>query len=1290
MDSRVRMGEAQAGKKTFSLRKSIPRVIGALFLIFMAAFFYNGYFRGLDNQQTILYASDELLAGSPMSFRILLLTRQEGAPIAGASVKLELQRENCREKTLLFKSRTDRNGSVEPSIIVPELAEGRYNLIINTKSRKGVDRVVRPVMVTRTYRMLLSTDKPVYQPGQVIHMRMLAVDKGKMKTAAGASALFEVLDPRGNKVFKKSIPLGAYGVASADFTLAHEILLGAYHIKTTVGNDSAERVVEVKRYVLPKFKVAFNPSRRTYLPSETVTGTVSGEYFFGKKVKNSRVTIDLSTFDVAFHRIARVEGRTDEEGVYNFSLDLPAYFVGQPLDKGRGMLKFDVAIIDGAGHEEHVTDTLTVAESLEESPVASESNPARKGRIPITIDCIPERENLLKDVENRIFVVTTLPGGTPLSCEVTLRIAGDLAKSRSDEFGVAEFAFTPRLGIVEIELTAGKGSEYYGSSKLQLSPDIRREDLMLRTNRSLYRAGDELSLTVLSPDPQGTVYVDVLRDKQTLLTRSLDLIAGRGGLVCDLTDDMVGTLRINAYRITRGAETVRDTRTIAVRNARDLVVKVDADRDVYRPGEKSTLNFQVKDSTGKPVAAALGLSIVDESVFALAEKHPGLEKVYLALEKELMEPRIEVCSHNSSLDMKQIAAQNSYTPEAQRAAAVILAALRDLAGNTFINSMPEKMDRRENEMSKSRSVGFTMLVAFLMACLLWITLRVSDCTLREHQSEEAPLLNALHYACLFVLSLMLSLSMCPEAFRYGDFAVLIVLFIFCILLLLPCLQACAYLYRYSGWEALSQFLLIVVLSNISVIYFLGSTRIISGYAPPPVYFAVIILGTGIVSIFARSLITLRTHSGSRGLIWGFFLILPLFLSVMSLKDSHSGMAAIYLILYLVVSLVIHSVTSPGRSYSFTCAELLLVLLIVALLAAVIAPNFLRARCQGQSTACKSNLKNIATALEMFSTDHGGRYPALLSELTPKYVKSIPTCPSAGKDTYSSSYRVRRDPDYFQICCSGTNHADVGLASNQPAYDSVQGLIESGCGDAAPPAGTGAESSPGSPKAPSTIAGIRVRQFFPETLYWNPLVITDSSGKASVEVPMADSITTWRLTGTAHTERGVMGTFAKPIRVFQDFFIDPDLPEHLTRGDMITLPVALYNYLPRKQELAVSLIKDDWFEVPGAMEKQITMNPHEVTSVSFTIRAREVGDHQFTVCARSHSQKDAVSRTIRVDPDGRETLFVQNGTLASDLHCTISVPAESVPGGNTIVVKIYPGVSTQILDGLDGMLKMPYG
>ena len=49
--------------------------------------------------------------------------------------------------------------------------------------------------------------------------------------------------------------------------------------------------------------------------------------------------------------------------------------------------------------------------------------------------------------------------------------------------------------------------------------------------------------------------------------------------------------------------------------------------------------------------------------------------------------------------------------------------------------------------------------------------------------------------------------------------------------------------------------------------------------------------------------------------------------------------------------------------------------------------------------CKRNLRNIATALEMYSTDYGGRFPPTLVDTTPNYLRTVPTCPSTKTVAY---------------------------------------------------------------------------------------------------------------------------------------------------------------------------------------------------------------------------------------------------------------------------------------------------
>jgi hypothetical protein len=127
--------------------------------------------------------------------------------------------------------------------------------------------------------------------------------------------------------------------------------------------------------------------------------------------------------------------------------------------------------------------------------------------------------------------------------------------------------------------------------------------------------------------------------------------------------------------------------------------------------------------------------------------------------------------------------------------------------------------------------------------------------------------------------------------------------------------------------------------------------------------------------------------------------------------------------------------------------LALAVVVGGFLGVIWVPNFIRARAQGSMTACKTNLKNIGTACEMYSTDWAGKYPASLAQLTPNYLKTIPECPPAARVTYTLqtgpqvAYNSPGREDYYFICCEGENHTAISVPANYPQYDSVSGLIE---------------------------------------------------------------------------------------------------------------------------------------------------------------------------------------------------------------------------------------------------------
>ena len=64
-----------------------------------------------------------------------------------------------------------------------------------------------------------------------------------------------------------------------------------------------------------------------------------------------------------------------------------------------------------------------------------------------------------------------------------------------------------------------------------------------------------------------------------------------------------------------------------------------------------------------------------------------------------------------------------------------------------------------------------------------------------------------------------------------------------------------------------------------------------------------------------------------------------------------------------------------KKRGFTLIELLVVIAIIAILAAILFPVFAKAREAARATSCKSNLKQLGTAVQMYSQDYDEAYPA---------------------------------------------------------------------------------------------------------------------------------------------------------------------------------------------------------------------------------------------------------------------------------------------------------------------------
>ena len=223
-----------------------------------------------------LLGQTHYLAGAPAALRVIVTDGTPNASsIPNGAVRIDLLEHNAAPQ-ILFTSKLDHHGSANAEFRFPASLTGDASLRITAETPLGTVETTDTVRLENKVSILLTIEKPVYQPSQTIHVRALALDRSDHHAASSRKITFELEDARGNRVFRKSTETDSFGIASAEFVLADEVNLGAWHLHALMPSDAkstqdnaAELTLQVERYVLPKFRVSINLAQKDGKPHAT-------------------------------------------------------------------------------------------------------------------------------------------------------------------------------------------------------------------------------------------------------------------------------------------------------------------------------------------------------------------------------------------------------------------------------------------------------------------------------------------------------------------------------------------------------------------------------------------------------------------------------------------------------------------------------------------------------------------------------------------------------------------------------------------------------------------------------------------------------------------------------------------------------------------------------------------------------------------------------------------------------------------------------------------------------------
>lgn len=307
---------------------------------------------------------------------------------------------NGRDEELKPKEWTKSGDSLTAEFSLPApLNDGDYLLTVTAHSPVGESKVELPLPLYTPARVHLITDRPLYEPGNVVRFRALALKASDLSPLDGRPGTFRVSDPNGEVLLEERAAAGQWGVVEGNFPLDAEAESGEWSVTWTSGTASQTRSFTVKPFTLPRFRIEASAKKPFYRRRERPVLKGEVRYSSGAPVAKAKVELTWSVSGDWPPPTSWVEGTalpklatTDASGA--FTVELPT--VPDDLQK-QATLSAQLAAVDDSGDRVEGFASILLSEDA------------------IHVDAVSELEDgLVEGFNNRLYLRATTADGRVL------------------------------------------------------------------------------------------------------------------------------------------------------------------------------------------------------------------------------------------------------------------------------------------------------------------------------------------------------------------------------------------------------------------------------------------------------------------------------------------------------------------------------------------------------------------------------------------------------------------------------------------------------------------------------------------------------------------------------------------------------------------------------------------------------------------------------------------------------------------------------------------------------------
>lgn len=520
------------------------------------------------------------------------------------------------------------------------------------------------------YLTFVSTDKPIYRPGEKLYVRGQLLHAIKHSPSPDTQVQFvEVTGPKGDVVASGYVS-PQDGVGGFSWDIPAGTPGGEYTVKVSnpyTGHAPGVRKFDVRAYRAPRLKSQIVFLRDGYGPGDTVQASVHVDRAEGGIPADAKVTA-IARVDGA--EVAKSDTRIDASGNASTKFSLPP-----SIARGEGSLAF---VIEDGGVVETASKTI---------PILLQT---------VDLALYPEGGDLVAGLPNRVYLEAFTPAHKPadLAGVIVDAKGADVASFATAHEGRGRFSFTPRAGetyTLRIDKPSGIKTTYP-------LPAVKDAGVALTSSSDVVAADQPVRMTLASTTP-GML-------KVTLNSRDVEVAQSYVRFVADGPQASSGppTAPVNQpTEIVFSPKAEIDgvltasvwddkgmplaERLVFRKPAKPIRIDVKADKPTYTPGERAQLTVTTTDADGKPVSAVVGLTVTDDSILEMIEKREQA-------------PRLPVMVLLES-DVKDLADAHVYLDDANPKAGIATDLLLGTQGwRRFAFAKPEEFLSRSGDAAR--------------------------------------------------------------------------------------------------------------------------------------------------------------------------------------------------------------------------------------------------------------------------------------------------------------------------------------------------------------------------------------------------------------------------------------------------------------------------------------------------------------------------------------------------------------------------------------------------------------